>query len=250
MKYSVDKLAKLAGISARTLRYYDHLGLLVPKRDLVSNYRYYDSEDSSVLQYILISKQMGLSLNEIKSLIRTQIPSQKIGILTKHLVTLNEKQKQLNLLLKNVEDTILTLKGELTMSDQKKFEGLKDELIRKNDETYKDEVISKWGKNAYEKSIEHYKKMSKETFDEMNNLGNQIILKLQMIKKEPGNEQLKKEVAQLHKAWITMAWGSYQREIHLNVVTMYVEDERFKKYYDKHGDGLAKNLKDAVFKYI
>ena len=45
MKYKTSELASLAGISSRTLRYYDEIGLLKPKRDAESNYRYYDESD-------------------------------------------------------------------------------------------------------------------------------------------------------------------------------------------------------------
>lgn len=47
-----------------------------------------------------------------------------------------------------------------------------------------------------------------------------------------------------------MAWGWYQKEAHLNVVQMYIDEERFAAYYDQYGDGLAQLLRDLVHKYV
>lgn len=71
MKYKTSELASLAGISSRTLRYYDEIGLLKPKRDAESNYRYYDESDVDTLQQILFFKEMGFELEKIKKLIKT-----------------------------------------------------------------------------------------------------------------------------------------------------------------------------------
>jgi hypothetical protein len=59
------------------------------------------------------------------------------------------------------------------------------------------------------------------------------------------------KVARLHQEWIKLAWGvNYTEELHLEVVNLYILDERFKKYYDQHDEGLAKILRDAVHKYL
>lgn len=250
MKYTIHELAKLAKISPRTLRFYDQKGLLVPKRDKNSNYRVYDSDDASVLQHILICKAMGMRLDEIIKLNQTQNSIAKIALLSQHLKTLEKQKLQIELLVKNVENTIKSLKGEIAMSDKDKFEGLKDELLKKNDEVYKEEVIARWGNDAYQNSNQNFKKMSKETFDLMTKLNVELISDLIKITNEPHNESLKKLVALKHKEWITIAWGSYDRNAHLGVVEMYVSDERFRKYYDQHKAGIAQILKDAVIKYV
>jgi DNA-binding transcriptional MerR regulator len=250
MKYKTSELASLAGISSRTLRYYDEIGLLKPKRDMESNYRYYDESDVDTLQQILFFKEMGFELEKIKKLIKTLNKEKRIEILVKHLDELHIRQRKLDALVRNVQNTIKSLKGELMMSDKEKFEGLKNELIRKNEEDFKDEVITRWGSNAYQESKQQFKNLSEAEFNHFQGLAERIIEVLKEIKANPQNESLKKEVAKLHQQWITIAWGSYDKQIHLNVVDMYLQDERFKNYYDQHGEGLAQILRDAVHNYL
>lgn len=250
MLYKTNELAKLSGVTSRTLRYYDLIGLLSPKRDEESNYRYYNSDDVDTLQQILLFKEMGLELAEIKKLISTLDKDKRIKLLTEHLKALNLRKIKLEQLVNNVQNTIKTLKGESTMSDKDKFKGLKEELIRKNDKEYKDEVISKWSEEKYETSQNMFMDMTKEKFDHFNNLFIEIIEVLKKIKQDENNEDLKKKVAFLHKEWLTLAWGYYDRSIHLNIVDMYIQDERFEKTFNEYGLGLTKILRDAVHKYI
>ena len=85
------------------------------------------------------------------------------------------------------------------MSDKEKFEGLKDELIRKNEENFKDEVITRWGSNAYQESKQQFKNLSEAEFNHFQGLAERIIEDLKEIKANPQNESLKKEVAKLHQ---------------------------------------------------
>ena len=55
--------------------------------------------------------------------------------------------------------------------------------------------------------------------------------------------------AELHKKWLLYYWNSYSKEAHRVLGEMYVSDERFKQYYDQHGDGLAEFLRDAIYAY-
>lgn len=249
-RYQIAELAKLSGVSSRTLRYYEEIGLLKPKREPNSNYRYYDSTDVDNLQQILFFKEMGLELKEIKKAMTTLDKEKRLEILNQHLEELHSKQMKLNALITNVQSTIKSLKGEIMMSDQEKFNGLKDELLHKNEAEFKDEVIDKWGADAYEKSQKHFKNLSQEQFNHFMRLGSDIIETLKKIKERPNDEDLKKQVAKLHQEWITIAWGHYNKEVHLNVVNMYLEDERFQNYYDQYGDGIAKILRDAVHTHL
>lgn len=245
MKYKTNELASLAGISSRTLRYYDQIGLLIPKRDEVSNYRYYDSEMVDALQQILLFKEMGIKLEDIKVLMKTLDKAKRVEILNEHLKVLELKKVQLEKLVKNVKTTISALKGETIMSDKEKFAGLKAELIKENDDKYKDEVISRWGVEKYEKSKKQFMHLTEEEYNNMLKLDLRIIEVLKGIK-ENDSQELRNEVANLHKAWLTLTWGNYNREAHLALVDMYLADERFTKYYDKFGTGLAKILRDSV----
>ena len=66
MEYTVQKLASLAGISTRTLRYYDEIGILKPARINSSGYRIYGKKEVNRLQQILFYRELGVSLDSIK----------------------------------------------------------------------------------------------------------------------------------------------------------------------------------------
>ncbi|NLM27171.1 MAG: MerR family transcriptional regulator, partial [Clostridiaceae bacterium] len=66
MEYTVNKLAKLAGVSTRTLRYYDEIGLLVPARISSNGYRIYGRNEVDRLQQILFYRELDVPLDEIR----------------------------------------------------------------------------------------------------------------------------------------------------------------------------------------
>ena len=125
----------------------------------------------------------------------------------------------------------------------------KDRLIIANENDYKSEVIDKWGSESYDSSKQKIENMSEREFNHFNELNIQIIDTLLQID-QTNEDKLRKKVANLHKEWISMAWGSYNKEMHIGLVEMYLQDERFKKYYDKHKEGLALILRDSVRDYI
>ncbi len=67
--YSIGEIAKKTGVSIRTLRYYDEIGLLQPTKDPSSGHRIYTEEDILQLHKIMSLKFIGLSLEEIRQYI-------------------------------------------------------------------------------------------------------------------------------------------------------------------------------------
>jgi len=250
MNYQTKDLAKLAGISIRTLRYYDQIGLLTPHERTEGNYRIYHDEDVNKLQQILFFKEMGLELKQIKILMKSMNDEKRIKILESHLSTLHEEMERKKMLINNVNKTIQSLKGENHMSNKEKFEGFKKELLKKNDDAYKEEVISTWGDEAYQSSRKAFQNMNEEEYQRFQHLATSIIETLKKIK-ETNDPSLRIQAAKDHQTWIKIAWGGhYSKEAHLGLVDMYLADERFKKYYDQHGEGLALILRDAVYTYL
>ena len=69
MAYTVKKLAKLSGVSIRTLRFYDDIGLLKPAYYGDNKYRYYEEKQLLMLQQILFFRELGFSLVDIQRII-------------------------------------------------------------------------------------------------------------------------------------------------------------------------------------
>ena len=91
MEYSGNKLTKMSGVSARTLRYYDEIGLLKPKRVAESGYRIYGQEEVDALQQILFYRELGFALDEIKQLTQTPGFNREQAFL-RHLAELNKQR--------------------------------------------------------------------------------------------------------------------------------------------------------------
>ena len=130
MEYTVQKLANLAGISTRTIRYYDEIGILKPARINSSGYRIYGQREVDRLQQILFYRELGVCLDDIKS-IMTDPSFDGAKALEEHLKKLLEKRKQLDLLIANVKKTIAAKEGRIHMSDKEKFEGFKNKCLKK-----------------------------------------------------------------------------------------------------------------------
>ncbi|NLG88494.1 MAG: MerR family transcriptional regulator [Clostridiaceae bacterium] len=249
MEYTVKKLAALAGISARTLRYYDELGLLKPARISSSGYRIYGQKEVDTLQQILFYRELGVELERIKEII-TSPEFDMTSALIEHREKLLAKRKQLDILIANVERTIAFAEGRTQMSDKEKFEGFKQNMIDENEKKYGEEIRKKYGDEKVDQSYRQFKNMTKEEFNKWQELEKQIkeTLKEAFLTGDPSGE-LAQKAADLHKQWISCSWGSYSKEAHAGLAQMYVADERFREYYDKEQLGLAEFLRDAILIY-
>ena len=151
MEYTIQKLSRLAGVSTRTLRYYDEIELLKPARISSSGYRIYGKEEVDKLQQILFYRELGVSLDSIKNII-TSPSFDGVVALKEHREKLLEKRKQLDLLITNVDKTISLTEGRIKMSDEEKFEGFKQKIIDDNEKKYGKEIRKKYGNDVIHKS--------------------------------------------------------------------------------------------------
>ncbi|MBG9444396.1 MerR family transcriptional regulator [Cytobacillus firmus] len=246
MEYTVQKLAQLAGVSSRTLRYYDEIGVLKPARTNSSGYRIYGQQEVDRLQQILFYRELGISLDQIKEII-TAPAFDAAEALKEHREKLLEKRKQLDLLITNVEKTIASAEGRTTMSDKEKFEGFKKKMIEDNEEQYGKEIREKYGDETVDKSNAKLMNMTQEEHEAVTKLAEEVnsTLAQAMETGDPAGE-LAQKAADLHKQWITFYWSEYSKEAHAGLGEMYVADERFKAYYDKIRPGAAEFLRDAI----
>lgn len=251
MEYTISRLAKLSGISVRTLRYYDQIGLLTPARTDSNNYRVYKSEQVDMLQQILFYKELGVGLLEIKALLYA--PEHDLEeALEGHLAELQKQKMRIDLLIKNVQKTIGARKGEITMNDQEKFEGLKQSLIDENEKKYGKELRQLYGDNTIDAANEKTKKMSNKQYlknEELTKKLNDTLLAAFHTGDPAG--VLAHKACEMHKDWLCAYWpdGIYNAEVHMALAQGYVDDSRFTAYYDKIAPGCAVFLRDAVNAY-
>lgn len=250
MEYTVKELADLAGVTGRTIRYYDQIGILKPARISESGYRIYGPREVDLLQQILFYRELGVELEEIKAIV-TDPKFDRIKALHQHREKLLNKRSELDLLIANVERTIAAHERGVTMSDREKFAGFKQRLIAENERKYGKEALERWGAEAVERSNQAFLNMTEAEYAEFTKLGEELIetLKQAFASRDPAGETAQK-AAEMHRKWLTFTWGTYNKEAHAGAVQLYVDDPRFTEYYDQHQPGLAKFLRDAVLVYI
>ncbi|MFZ7130897.1 MAG: MerR family transcriptional regulator [Eubacteriales bacterium] len=249
MEYTVQKLSKLAGITSRTLRYYDEIGLLKPAKINSSGYRIYGQKEVDMLQQILFYRALGVELANIQGII-TSPGFDSMAALKEHHENLLQKKLQLDALITNVEKTIAWKERRIIMSDKEKFVGFKQKMINDNEEKYGKEIREKYGEDVVEKSNYKVKTMTEEEYDEVATLTQEIMDTLfEAMKIDDPAGELAQKAAEMHKKWLSFYWDQYSKEAHAGLAQMYVDDERFTAYYDEKQPGTAKFLRDAIFVY-
>jgi DNA-binding transcriptional MerR regulator len=120
--YTVKRLAKLAGVSPRTLRYYDQIGMLKPDAYGDNGYRYYSEDALQQLQQILFFRELDFSLEDIRKIVSSP-DFDRLQALEIHRAALKERKQHIDVLIHTIDQTILHLKGKSDMSEKQYFEG-------------------------------------------------------------------------------------------------------------------------------
>lgn len=252
MEYSINQLAKISGVSSRTLRYYDEIELLKPKRISSSNYRIYGKEEVDRLQQILFLKRFGVRLESIKELLE-QPDYDVTNLLQDQYQKLLIQKMELENLLDTLDRTLKYYKGEEIMTDKEKFEAFKQEKIQENEAKYGREIREKYGDEVIDRSNEQWAHMSQEQFAELQEAEKTMVTALEELLAQDTvdlDSEAAKKVFESHKKWLTIAAPFYNAEYHRNLADMYVADERFASYYnDRTSRDSVTLIHDIIYHY-
>lgn len=247
VEYSIRALSELAGVSARTLRYYDEIGLLRPQRTSDAGYRFYGEKEVELLQQILFYRERGLQLEQISSILYE--PGFDIRrALEEHLLELEQQRIRTERLIHNIRQTIASMEGEYEMSDTERFEAFKKNRVEENERQHGAELREKYGAKVLKASSQKMLCMTGAEYERFQSLEKEILERLEYAVREgmpADSEELRKVVA-LHKEWLMLSWSQYTTEAHVGLGKMYVADERFRKYYDRNVPGCAALLCAAI----
>lgn len=247
MEYGINELSLLAGVSARTLRYYDEIGLLKPSRVSDAGYRFYGKAEVALLQQIMFYKNRGFALKKIEQIIY-EPDFNIVKAMEEHLLELENQKAHVDLLIQTVKKTLKSMKGDCEMSDYEKFQAFKEKTIRENEAAYGEEIRKKYGDEEVNASNRKMLNMSEDEVETFFKLEEEILMRLENAVKngiQSENEEAR-EIVELHKKWLCMAWSTYDVQVHKGVTAMYITDERFTEYYDRKAQGCAMFLNDAV----
>ena len=192
--FSIKKLAQIAGVSTRTLRHYDSIGLLTAlRRD--NNYRYYGTHEVLRLQQILFYKKLGLSLDEILNVFN-QPDYTLIKTLKAHRQELLTKQKQFQNLLETVEHTLHYLEGNTPMNTRKIFKGFTPD----KEEQHYQEAQKRWDPKLLKSSHKCWKDYGKTRQQEIMAEGDMIYQSLvQHVDKDVEAAEVQELLSQWHQ---------------------------------------------------
>ena len=239
MKLQIKEFAAFTGVSVRTLHYYHEIGLLEPSYvDRATGYRYYDEASLLRMQEILFYRELDFPLKHIKQMLsspnhdRTEALKEQ-----KNLLIL--KKERLERLIDAVDGA---MKGENVMGvfENEEFE------------QYKAEVKQRWGRTeAYREYSQKTGGYTKDRWQDALAGMEHIFAEFAICMKQgeaPDGEAAQELVAQLQRC-ITENFYTCTREILAGLGQMYVADERFKNNIDRHGEGTAAFICEAIGVY-
>ena len=235
----ISEVAKLTGITVRTLHYYDEVGLLKPSEITEAGYRLYSREDLEILQQILFFRELDFPLSQIKEIMNN--PNyDKEEELKKQKELLIQQRQRIEGLIKLIEKRI---EGDNNMS----FKEFDMNEIEENKKKYAKEVKERWGTSkAYEESEKKTSSYNKEKWGDINQETSEIFKGFAELRNsDPGSEEVQELVRRWQK-YITDNFYTCTNEILSGLGLMYVEDERFKENLDKNGEGTAKLMAEAI----
>nr|WP_255450125.1 TipAS antibiotic-recognition domain-containing protein [Skermania sp. ID1734] len=241
-EWSIQDLSKAAGTTSRTLRHYGEIGLLRPSRVGTNGYRYYDQDCLIRLQRILLLRDLGLGLPAIAQILDGE--QEPVAALETHLQLLEQSQARLARQIESVKTTIRKSRGGEPLMATEAFDGF--------DHTqYKDEVIERWGKEAYESSDRWWRSKSDADKKAFQQAHVDIAADYAQARDAglPVDDPTVQSIVQRHYDWIVLSWQGQQpsAERFRCLGQMYVDDERFAANYG--GRSGAEFVRDAMAVY-
>jgi DNA-binding transcriptional MerR regulator len=122
MAYTVKQVARMSGVSVRTIHFYDEMGLLKPAYLGANGYRFYEEPQLLALQQILFYRELGFDLKQIQRIL-SQRDFEIVAALQSHRKVLQKNLVQTRSLIETIDKTIQHLKGDRKMKSQEMFVG-------------------------------------------------------------------------------------------------------------------------------
>ena len=237
----INEVAKVSGVSSRTLHYYDEIGLLKPTK-LENGYRVYTENDLDKLQQILFYKFLGFKLSKISKILNNK--SNKLEILEEQRQLILKEKSRYEQILNTIENTIKSHKGERNMSIEEKFSGFKLEDVKKYEQSAKE----KYG----EEVIEEAKNRQKGKEDIVNEKFNSVFRELVECKRlglELSDDKVQEQVDRLYSHLREYGFDC-TIEVFSYIGKGYSTNPEFKNNIDRFGEGVAEYISKAIEYYV
>lgn len=244
--YTVKQVSDLAGISVRTLHYYDEIGLLVPSKVGQNSYRYYDDAALLRLQQILFYREIGMELTQIKDVLDNP-GFDVVEALESHRTVLLDKSDRLLKLVKTVDDTIEHLQGAKTMTKRQLFQAFSDEKQKE----YEREVRLQYDPQIVNQSVKRWNNYSQAQKEAIGNEGNQVYS--DMVEAiEAGQDSTSEEVQAILKRWHAHLRYFYEPTLDIlrGLGDLYTTHPDFIANFAKIHPDLAEYMRTGINQYV
>jgi DNA-binding transcriptional MerR regulator len=244
MAYTVKQLARIAGVSVRTLHHYDEIGLLTPPVVGANGYRYYDERSVLRLQSILFYRELEFPLAAIKAVL-DRPDYDALKALQEQRGALEARVGRMHQLIATIDQTIRHLKGETKMSTKQLFAGLTPE----EEKRHTDEAARRWGEKNVRASVAKYKGYSAEKKKQIAEEGEAVYRDLVAAMPQGVAAPAVQACIERWRRHLEYFWVPNDEQC-LALATGYRDDPAFRKTYDAIHPELAVFMREAVAVYV
>jgi len=241
---TVGAVARLAGITVRTLHHYDEIGLLRPSGRTDAGYRRYAGADLERLQRILFFRELGFGLDQIKDAM-TDGAADASGHLRRQHAMLLDRIGRLQRLASAVEKALEARTMGINLTPEERLEVFGDF----DPDAHAAEVEERWGDtDAYRESARRARGYTKADWERIKAEGQAAVdaIVAAMRADRPADSEEAMAAAEAHRAQIDRWFYPVPYEMHVGLAEMYLADPRFTGTYEKVAPGLAQYLHDAI----
>lgn len=244
MGMTVGDVARLAGISVRTLHHYDEVGLLSPSERSEAGYRLYTDSDLAALQQVLFYRELGFGLEDIRQ-VMCDPGFDRLEALVTQRTLLAEKAAQLHHMIEAVDKAIDGTQKGIAMSKEEMFEVFGDF----DPAEYEDEVQERWGEtDAYKESARRTARYTKDDWARFKAESEQIGSDTAALMDAgvPADDPRAMDLAEQARLQIDTWFYPCSKQMHMNLAEMYIADPRFTATYERIHVGMAQYWHDAI----
>jgi DNA-binding transcriptional MerR regulator len=244
MSFTVGSVARLAGVTVRTLHHYDEIGLLSPGGRSDAGYRRYDDADLERLQRILFYRELGFGLDEIRTVISDGTADASAHLRQQHAMLL-DRIERLRRMAAAVEKAMEARTMGINLTPEERFEVFGDF----DPDEHAAEVEERWGEtDAYRESSRRVAGYTKADWERIKAQGAAAVEQVvaAMRAGEPADGPNAMSGAEAHRKQIDDAFYPCSYDMHVGLAQMYIADPRFTATYEKIATGLAQYLHDAI----
>ncbi len=241
---TVKQLSKIAGITPRTLHYYDEIGLLKPARVGDNGYRYYGDESVLRLQQIMLYRELDMSLENIQKIIDSH-DFDVLRALESHKEELRKRIARMERLISTVDRTILHLKGINKMSHKQLFEPFSDEQQAE----YEEEAMQMYDPETVKASNKKWKSYTAAQKQRIADEGNAVYEDMLLAMPKGAASPEAQACVERWRRHLEYFWKPNNEQL-LGLADLYNDDPRFKANFDKVHPQLAAFMREAVKIYV